>query len=390
MSVSFPVIRKQQERPETPGQPKHSHNRDRRRLKAAVYITVLLGLAGALYFGYIAASISARPKVLAVIADAQLMGVYDTGFIISNQEHTVFLDVNGITSTMPRSFEYFLVAGTSIIGVDPPLMHLIRPNKPGVVHRTVHLAPEERPVPMTGGDIVLTFKPQSSIKFGETWALCALSQEGACLWKQVISYAPFIAACSEQRLIIGAIDISGGGTPWMICLSRHTGQKLWEQPLDAGVWRHLSFCPDGKISAVLDSAAYSFTCEGEALWVHTPGSRIVSAVYDCNVSAIATVSNLPGTVAKVLGATRIDVIGEDGKVRWSKVLQDRLPRLFIWKNHLIVLGSASASCYRLRDGHKLVPARIDGYPITCVKDVILIYKDRSLTLVDPGILKSVR
>lgn len=390
MSVSFPVIRKQKVESKSPGARKPSRNKKNQRFKVAAYITALICLAAALYFSNIVPSRFARLKVLANIENAELLGVCNTGFVIDNQEHTLFLDVNGLTSPIPGCFEYFLVAGTSIVGMDPPMMSLITADEFELVHVTVRLAPTERPIPMTGGDIVVTQMPKSSIRFGETWVLRAFSQEGAVLWKQAISYVPFIAACSNERLIIGAIDISGGGTPWIICLSKHTGQKLWQQPLNSGVWRSLTFCSDGRISAVLDCALYSLTSQGNILWVYRPGSKIVSAVSNCNISAIATVTKLPDSVSHVLGTTRITVVGADGNTQWSKILRDSLPRLFIYENHLIVLESANASCFRLHDGHKLISVKIDGYPITCVKDVILIYKDRSLTLVDPGIFESIR
>jgi len=56
----------------------------------------------------------------------------------------------------------------------------------------------------------------------------------------------------------------------------------------------------------------------------------------------------------------------------------------------VVLESDRFACLDLQTGGLLVSAKLDGYPITCAKNVILIYKDNGLLLIDPGIPKSAR
>ncbi len=389
MSLSFPTVRKQKHHPAAPEREPGRRN-DKHRAGKVIAFAVAVALAGGLYLMCIVQPGATRPKVLAAVPNGELAAIHDSGFVVARDAGFVFMDTHGSSFPVSGSYEYVIASGPWIIGMDPPLMYLITPGQAASEFPTVRVAQTERPLPLLGGDVVVTSRPQSSARFGEPWSLRAFSGEGLVLWENVIPHAPFTAVCDGQHLVIAAVDISGGGTPWAMCLSRHTGQRHWQQPLGPGAWRHLAVCPDGSVRAVLDSGAYCLTREGAIAWIYRPDGTVVSAAATSGILAVSVSKRLSGSTSLILGNAQIAVLGADGEILWERKCSDSNPRLFIWEGRLIVLESGGLSCFELETGNRLFSYKVDGYPITSAKNVILIHKDRNLALVDPGISKSVR
>ncbi len=385
MSVTVPTVRKGKEpvRGLVPG-PIHT-TRKQGHGKIRVYLLLLLAL-GAVFAVYrMAVAKIATEKILARFSNAKVMAASESAFIIESQEGGVLVYSDGTTLPLGENFEGYVAAGSGIAGFRQSYMTLFPGDQSNARSVPVNLHSTERPIPVISGDIAAAFRPGSGLKFGEVWLIRGFSAQGKALWESKVSYAPYFAACNANIVAVAAIDISAGGMPWVICLSRDTGTVLWQRKLEQGFWRHLAFHTDGEISAILDGAVYLLATDGAPVWVYHPEGNIVSASVSSQVTAIAFVRGLAGAVSKVLGSSAVSVIAPDGKISWTRSSRDLCPRLYVSDETLIVLESNRLAAYELADGYRFFTAFANGYPTAYAKGVILVERDRDITLVDFGI-----
>lgn len=386
MSVTVPTVRKGKQPVRGPAAPGPGHRpRKQGHGRPGVYLLLLLALAAA--FGVYRMAIVRTPagRIVAHFSNAKVMLANESGFIIRSKETDVLAFSDGSILTLDEDFERYVVAGPWIVGSRPSRMTLFPADGRHAIPVSTNLHPAERHIPVTGGDIAVTFRPGSGLKFGEVWWLRGFSAQGNVLWESKVSYAPYIAACNANILAVGAVDISAGGIPWVICLSRDTGTVLWQRKLEQGFWRNLAFYPAGEISAILDGGVYLMAPDGSPLWVYRPEGNVVSASVSSDVTAIAFLRDLAEPVSKVLGSSAISVIARDGKASWTRVSRDLCPRIYTSEETLVVLESRRVTAYELADGYRFFSTIAGGYPKAYAKGVILVEKDCDITLVDIGI-----
>ena len=390
MSLSVPTVRKTKGNGELPG-PKPGGLKNRRISRKLLPLTVCaLVLGGALYLTYILTRDSAHLRVLAHIPGGEMVAVHSSAFVVTRQGSLEVVSPDGTVQGAGASYESILPSGPWLIGLSSNSMSLIQPLRPSSPEFSLTLGHGERPVPLLDGDMLITCIPLQGLKFGEPWQLRAISKESKIMWHSQIPYAPLFGISAGGRLIIAAVDISGGGNLWMLCLSADTGKLLWQERLGQGAWRYLALASDGNIMAVLDSWACSITPQGQVAWAYRPAGTILSAVSDSGVLALSVSKAQDGAISKLLGNAQVVALSSGGDILWEYKTTDELPRVFAHDGRLVVLESDRFACLDLQTGGLLVSAKLDGYPITCAKNVILIYKDNGLLLIDPGIPKSAR
>ena len=385
MSLSFPTVRKAKHDGTLPEWEPERQQRKRISRKHVMFAACAMIVGIALSLLHMIQTGTTRPKVIASVPGGELRASCDSGFVIARDGSLIFLDTDGITGPLPGDYETVINSGAWLVGLEPPFMHLIRPDLPGSQVLTVRLAPGERPVPVLQGDAVITYRPQQDIKFGEPWYLRAVSGEGAVMWDRQLPYAPLFGTSDGRHLVMAAVDISGGGTPWALCVSINTGELMWQQPLGPGAWRYLAISPDGNVRAVLDSCAYCLTADGQVAWAYRPAGMIASAAEHSGILAVSVSNEPSGARTGLFGNAQVMALSKDGEVLWDMKTTEALPRLFVSAGRLIVLEAGKVLCVQPDTGDVFFWAKVDGYPITCAKDVILVYKDDGFALVDPGI-----
>jgi hypothetical protein len=391
MSVTVPTVRKGKQ-PVGGPVPGPSHRTKKQgHGKPGVYLLLLLAFAAACAVYRVAIVRTPTGRIVAHFSNAKAMLSNESGFIIRSQEAEALVCPDGSILTLDGDFEHYLVAGPWIAGFRQSHMTLLPADGRHEIPVSINLYPTERPIPVTSGDIAVTFRPGSGLKFGEVWLVRGFSGQGNILWESRVSYAPYIAACNGNILAVGAMDISAGGTPWVVCLSRDTGTVLWQKKLEQGFWRNLALYPAGEISAILDGAVHLLAPNGNPLWVYRPQGNVVSASVSSDVTAIAFLRDLAEPVSKVLGSSAISVIARDGKASWTRASRDLCPRLYTSEEDtVIVLESNRITAYELADGYRFFSTIATGYPTAYAKGVILVEKDRDITLVDFGISRPAR
>lgn len=387
MSLSLPTVRKTKDSQVLPEPRPGDLARKRFPRKPVILAICALVLVGALCIIYMLHKDVTLPRVVVSIPECELIAIHTLGFVIARGGSSDFLGPDGSIYPVAGTYEHIITSGPWILGANPQSIALIHPTDPGPPPLTVRLAPGEKPVPLLEDDVLLTYRPQPETRFGEPWHLRAISPRGSVMWDNQIPYAPLFAQSNERYLIVAAVDISGGGNPWVLCLSKHTGEILWQQSLGAGAWRYLAVTPEGNIRAVLDSCAYCLTPEGQVAWAYRPAGTIVSAVASTDIVAVSVTKDVNAALSNLYGNAQVVVLGPGGDVLWDMKSMDELPRPFIVEGRLVVLESGGFSCFNVDTGEVLFSAKVDGYPIACAKDVILVYKDNGLVLVDAGISK---
>lgn len=390
MSVILPTIRKVSHRGQGTGPESCPGKRGQRPKTLVVYVMVVLVLIGALALLKIIAGRLTRVRVLARFSEANVVLAHEAGLVIRTQEGEAMVDPEGRHLAFDRPFELYVTAGSWIVGAGSSQMNLISADSPNEEPVTLQLYAEEKPIYVRGGDIAVTARPDSGLKFGESWCLRGISGKGALLWQTKVPHVPFFAACNGDLLAIGAVDISGEGGPWIICLSKQTGERLWQEKLDPGLWRYLNICDSGQIRAVLDSAAYLFSADGSRLWVHYPDGKVVSATSIAGVTAIAIFRRLAEPISKTLGSSQVTALSHEGEVLWSRTSRDSCPRLFSAESSIVALESNHVVIFRSNDGHRILSAAVNGYPIAYAKGVIVIKEGGDIIMADLGIPDLVR
>jgi outer membrane protein assembly factor BamB len=390
MSVSFPTVRRNKAKGGLPGKKPGRPDGKPFAWKPVILIICAIGLGSMLYLTHMLLTGSAHLKVVASVPGGELMATHSSGFVIARGGEVELLGPGGTVCPLQGECERVIPSGPWIVGVASLSMRLIRPDTGELQVETLPLAPGERPLPLFEGDMVVTYRPHPETKFGEPWYLRAVSAKGDDIWHTRVAYAPLFGTSHGSHLVMAAVDISGGGTPWVLCVSIHTGELLWQLPLGAGAWRHLAVSHDGKVRAVLDSCVYCLTSDGSEAWMYRPAGTIVSAVEDFAITVVSVSKEIGGAMASLFGHAQVTALSPDGAILWDKKSMDSLPRLYAWDGRLILLESAKVMCLQRDTGKVVFSAKTDGYPIACAKDVILVYKDKRFILVDPGTSESVR
>jgi outer membrane protein assembly factor BamB len=112
---------------------------------------------------------------------------------------------------------------------------------------------------------------------------------------------------------------------------------------------------------------------------------IASAAEHSGILAVSVSNEPSGARTGLFGNAQVMALSKDGEVLWEMKTTEALPRLFVSAGRLIVLEAGKVLCVQPDTGDVFFWAKVDGYPITCAKDVILVYKDDGFALVDPGI-----
>ena len=241
------------------------------------------------------------------------MATHSSGFVIARGGEVELLGPGGTVCPLQGECERVIPSGPWIVGVASLSMRLIRPDTGELQVETLPLAPGERPLPLFEGDMVVTYRPHPETKFGEPWYLRAVSAKGDDIWHTRVAYAPLFGTSHGSHLVMAAVDISGGGTPWVLCVSIHTGELLWQLPLGAGAWRHLAVSPDGKVRAVL-IPAYTVLHQTAVKRGCTARQGRMSAVEDFGITVVS-----------------VSKIGGNGKpVRTCPVIHSSPDRAILW------------------------------------------------------------
>ncbi len=390
MSISFPtVVQRKDSSPHPKG--KLGSQKGRKGHKGPILLVmcliVFVGLA------YIALGIrpgGVKMTELLVIQEGEFLGVHGQGFLVSWNNEVQYVCLDGRHFTLPGLYHDIVFSGPWLFDVNPSSFSFSSPKTGFTNPLTLPLAKGEMPLPFLHGDAVMTCRPRQASCFGEPWCLCAFSDEGILLWEKQVAYAPFTALCDETRLIIGALDISGGGAAWVICLSRATGQVLWQSVLGKGNWRYLGFALNEKLWAVLDSGAYGLAANGQVDWQYLPRGKIHCAAALSGALSLSLSNPVNPTIAKALGKAQVITFGAGGEELWRKKFMKGAPQLSSWSEHLFVLERDRVSCFQLEAKEALLSLKLDGCPIGCVKDVILIDKGPGLVVAKIEIPSSAR